>query len=209
MKDFVETFDCEGVEELRKQLDSLLTSNPGMEKELTDIIRDVLKGARNDLARNAQSGLQMKSDPRQAYRAVRSSVYKRILGGNLNILPRRKAGRPGPELLPPPPRTGRGGNRRKRSQRTGKLQSYWGEDRSFVLRFLNQGTDQRAIKYQEETKKANGGFRRRWVSRPDKYGNRGMITARRWFNGATMAVLENAVAELRDRFEMLIAEKTS
>ena len=209
MNYLVDTFDYEGVAELREQLDRLLTSKPEMEKKLRDIIRDVLKGARNDLARNAQSGLKMNSDPRQAYRAVRSSVYKRILGGNVNILSRRKAGKPGPETLPPAPRTGRGGNRRKRSERTKQMMSYWGEDRSMVLRWLNQGTQQRCIKFMEKTKRADYGYKTRMVSRPSKYGNRGAISARHWFDGASMAVLENAVDELKTRIEDLIEETIS
>lgn len=205
---FPSEFKTEGFLELNKQLESLMTSDPEMEKEIRKIIAGVLREARWHLSHSAQSGLRMNDDPRKAAKAVRSSVYKRILGGNVNILTRRKSGSPGPEPLPTS-RVGRGGNRRKRSARTKQLLSYWGEDRGFILRFLNQGTQQRAIKMLESTPGRNGKVKTRWVSRPSLYGNRGQIQARPWFGDAAQSVLEMAVEQLREELEDLITKKTS
>ena len=207
MADFVETFDYEGVAELMKKFDKIMTTNPDMEKRLVDIIRTSLIEARSKLSRSARNGLNMQSDPREAYRAVRSSVYKRILGGNLNILSRRRAGKTleAPEALP---RTGRGGNRCKRSHRSQMLMSYWGADRGFILRFLNQGTQERSIKRMETTEGVWGRKKSRWVS-SSGYGNRGAIAARPWFNDASMSALEGAVNDIIWGIEELIKEQTT
>ena len=144
-------FKVVGLDAQMKQLDALLTKDPGMEKAVKGIIREALKMVRRKLSGGASAGLRMKNDPRQAYKAIKMAVYRRILGGNVSILQKRKAGAKHDMWLPSG-HVGRGGNRRKRSQRTIDLQSYYGEDRGFILRFLNQGTQERAIKMQETTK---------------------------------------------------------
>jgi hypothetical protein len=77
---------------------------------------------------------------------VKFAVYKTLFGGNLSILAKRKAGAKyelvRKRKLDENPHQ-RGGNRRPRSQRTKQLETYFGADRGFVLRFLNAGTDTR------------------------------------------------------------------
>lgn len=153
--------EFDGIVKANEQLESLLTTDHDMEKAVQDIVRSVLKQLRNDLSNAARSNIL--SDPRDAYKAVRYTVYKRILGGNVNILSPRRA-RSGTEYrkagtLQPHQR---GGNRCPRTQRTEDLDSYYGKDRGFVLRFLNTGTGPRT----------------------SRYGNRGSIEARNWFNSS-------------------------
>ncbi len=116
------TITIEGLSELDAKLQKLKTDNPGFERRLRAVIRKVLGHARSNLRKDAASGLQMQSDPRHAYKAVRFAVYKRLFGGQVNILNTRKAGG---DTGYQPPRTltpgQRGGNRVKRAERTRKL----------------------------------------------------------------------------------------
>lgn len=187
-----------GFAESQRQLDRLLASDPDMEKKVRKIVRTVLMDARSRLSAQAVAGLQMQSDPREAYRAVRSSVYKQLIGGQLNILNRRKAGERGP--LPPVVHrletelnskgNHRGGNRVKRSRRTEDLLTYKGADRGFILRFLNSGTAERNAD-------ARGGRMK---------GNRGRISAREWFGKAAGVSLEQAAKDLADYIEGLVQQ---
>lgn len=164
------------------RLEGLLISSPDMEKRVRSIIQKELAKARSALTKAAKSAVP--NDPRQAYKAVRRGIYKRVLGGNLNILAQKKAGEPHAYVkqrkLDRNPHQ-RGGNRMPRSERTKKLDSYWGKDRGFILRFLNDGTDDRT---------SHG-------------GNRGHIAARRWFPGASHKELESAA----ERIAQLIDEE--
>ena len=149
MADISGAFEVDGIVRQKQELESLLMSNPQMEKKVQELIRKVLLVARKEIS-TAASG-KIKSDPRQAYKAVKSAVYRRILGGNISILNKRKAGKRGP--VPPVVHqletrvnskgNHRGGNRMPRSRRTEDLLTYQGADRGFILRFLNAGTDDR------------------------------------------------------------------
>ena len=122
-----------GLDELSKKLDRLQAHDSQMEQRITKIIREAIKAARSMVTADAKGAVG--NDPRHAYKAVRSMVYKRILGGNISILQKRKAGsgKSGYE----PPRTlrpgQRGGNRVPRSTRTQQLMDYEG-------RFIMQKT---------------------------------------------------------------------
>lgn len=193
------TIVIEGMEERIKQLQELQTTNPAMEQRIRKVIREVIKQVRGKLASEAQSGLQMKSDPRNAYKAVRSAVYRRIFGGQVNILQSRKAG--GGRFYAPP-RTSqagqRGGNRMTRSERTVALMSYQGKDRGFILRFLNAGTSERGMKdfhYDEAREHVRRGSRGGNVSKYGKTintGTRGSIAARNWFGNRSHHEMEAA-----------------
>jgi hypothetical protein len=111
-------------------------------------LRSVIKRARKNIANDIHSSLQ--NDPRKAYKSVKHSLYKKIIGGNVSILAARKAG-PKYKLIVPRkldqnPHQ-RGGNRRPRSRRTEQLDTYFGKDRGFVLRFLNSGTGERETRF--------------------------------------------------------------
>ena len=197
-----EIIEIEGMTELKRKLDRLLTSDPQMEEMLQRIVKVVINEARKELADDAKRGLQMKDDPRQASKAVRSLIYRKILGGNLNILRKKKAGAPH-EIPSPSPKTGRGGNRRKRGEKSTALQSYWGADRGFVLRFLNDGTRKRSIRNFaiNEKRKVD-----KWNKNPNT-GNRGSITARNWFGSASYQALMKAAENLTTMVEHLLADK--
>ena len=110
--------ETDGLVEQRKELDKLLMTNPDMVKKVQGLVRKVLMIARANIGRAASD--VMKSDPRQAYKAVKTAVYRQILGGNVSILNKRKAATKFSAYEPP--RTlqqgQRGGNRVKRSERT-------------------------------------------------------------------------------------------
>lgn len=171
------TVEIEGI----PQLERLLISDPKMETRIRALIRKVIKNARNQLAASARSGLGMKSDPRGAAQSIRRSVYKAVLGGQVNILSSRRAGR---RTSYEPQRTlqpgQRGGNRVPRGRRTQDMMSYGPHDRSMVLRWLSNGTDDR------EAGTRGGRL----------HGNRGRIAARGWFGRASEQSLQKASEEL-------------
>ena len=168
------------------RLDMLLTHNREMDKKLNDLTKKVIRKARGELVKNARVGFDMDSDPRSAYRAIKSTVYRRIKGGNVSILAKRRASS---KRFPLPPTT------RTRSKRTEQLLSYYGADRGFILRFLNNGTQPRAVKG------ING---RRGFKSPDATGDRGQIKGRNWFGHASQAEMERAAAELEKMIDELI-----
>ena len=190
MADISGQFQVEGLVKQRKELEQMLSSNPDMEKRLQKVIRKVLMQARKQVSQSAQGA--MKSDPRQAYKAVKTSVYRRILGGSVSLLNKRRAGAPGSYE---PPRTlqpkQRGGNRVKRGQRTQQVMSYQGADRAFILRFLNQGTSQRIA-----------GTRGGHLS-----GNRGSIAARNFFSTSSHRAMQQAAADLDKLIDDMIKKE--
>ena len=193
------TIEITGLDERIKKFGEASTKNPMMRKRINEVIRVALREARKKLQNEAKNGLDMQSDPRKAYKAVRMAVYRRIFGGQVNILQSRKAGA-GHFYAPPRKGTsdprGRGGNRRQRSQRTIDLMSYEGVDRGFILRFLNQGTTTRNITHLTEVKRADGTSKFRFTSNGGKYGNRGSIEARNWFGNASLRELERQASNL-------------
>lgn len=184
--------------EQQKVLEAALSTNPKAQKALQKLIRRALMEARASLSAYIKTKLD-NDDPRGAARAVRTSVYKKVLGGNINILNSKKAhGTNNYE----PPRTlrpgQRGGNRRPRSSRTNKVMHYAGEDRQFILRFVDSGTKQRAIERLTEVKRASGGSKFVWRQDASKYGNRGSIAARNFFKIGADQRMRRATEYLAD-----------
>jgi hypothetical protein len=184
--------------EQKQVLEQALSTNPKTQKALQKLIRKALMQARSELSDYIKTKLA-NDDPRGAARAVRTSVYKKILGGNINILnSRRSHGTNSYE----PPRTlrpgQRGGNRRPRSKRTNTVMHYAGEDRQFILRFVDSGTKQRAIERLTEVKRASGSSKFKWVQDASKYGNRGSIAARNFFKTGAEPRLIRATEYLAD-----------
>ena len=193
-----------GLSEFEAKLAQLKTDNPGFEKRLRGVIRKILGHARANLRKDAASGLEMDSDPRHAYKAIRFAVYKRIFGGQVNILNSRLAGS---ATGYKPPRTltpgQRGGNRRRRTSRD--LDKYEGVDRGFILRWLNNGmtkTNPRVIKFTENgSRKVD-----KWNKHPNT-GNRGAISARNWFRGASLQELQNVAGEMEALIDKIIKDE--
>lgn len=163
------------IERQRRALEAALSTNPGTEKRLRKLIRDVLLKAREKMTDDARAA--MKEDPRGAAHSIRTSVYKAVLGGNVNIFNSRKAGRRStytPERkLDKNPRQ-RGGNRRRISFSTMRINSYGPHDRGFILRFINDGVN----------------------TRMTRYGNRGSISARHFFGPSAQRWVQQAADNL-------------
>ena len=180
-----------GLDELSKKLDRLQASNPEMEKKIKNVIRKAMAKAKKVATDRAHDALPR--DPRDAYKAVKSRVYKMVLGGNVSILSRRKSS--GEKSSYEPPRTlrpgQRGGNRVKRGSRTKQMMEYQGADRGFVLRFLNSGTSKR-------TAGTRGGI---------LSGNRESISARNWFISAGQHGMNEAAQYIIQEIDRLIAEE--
>ena len=172
-------FDDSIILEQQRVLEAALSTNPKTQKALQKLIRKALMDVRPELVAAARGA--MGSDPRGAANGIRLSVYKKILGGNANILNSRKAGKPTtyepPRKLKPHQR---GGNRVPRGERTNKVMHYGPHDRQFILRFLNSGTSDRMA-----------GIRGGRLS-----GNRGSIAARNFFGRAGSSALTKAAENL-------------
>ena len=167
---------------VKESFDAALSSSPEMEKKLRKIVRDEIAAARAGMVNRARNALG--NDPRGAAQSVRSSVYKSLLGGQVNILEGRGGGSSSSYSPARTLREGqRGGNRRPRSARTEQVDGYGPGQRGFILRFVNSGTSERQT----------------------RYGNRGSIAARNWFRTAGDAEL-NAAAE---RIARVIEEELS
>ena len=133
-------FVVEGLQEQMKQLDALLASNPEMEKKMRRVISKVMIKAQKWTQKEIANDPALNNDPRHAAKAVRKAVYRRILGGNINILNKKKRGNPSTYTPTRTLKSGqRGGNRRLRSERTMRMDSYSAEDRTFILLFLENG----------------------------------------------------------------------
>lgn len=174
--------------EQQKVLEQALSSNPKTQKALQKLIRKALIQARAEVSESIKF---KNGDPRESAKAVRTSVYKNILGGNLNIYNSRKAH--GATSYTPPRKgiSGRGGNRRIRTERTRKIMSYAPLDRGFILRWLNAGVNDRSIEFTERLgRKAD-----KWNKHPNT-GNRGSIAARNFFGSSGNRALNRAVENL-------------
>ena len=207
--------EIEGLKDQQEKFKRLMTDSPGMDKRLRDAIRKILRSAQKVLQSQAASGLGMKSDPRRAARAVRAAVYRRIFGGNLNILQKRSAGSSGGYE---PPRKGlpnRGGNRMTRSERTSQLMGYMGSDRGFILRFFNAGASDRKIKnFRTDAHRGdvNRGSQGGDISKYGNLsnvntGNRGSIPASNWFGGKALDQMNAAAAQLEEIIDKIINDE--
>lgn len=174
-----------GIEQYKEALKKMQTDNPSTKKALQAIIRRAISEARKNIIKDARNILE--NDPRHAYKAVRNSVYKQILGGQINILSSRKRGRATNYRKPVKerPTNARGGNRRSRSQRTMQLDSYEGADRGFILRFLNAGT----------------------IERETRYGKRGSLSQRNWFGRSSTFQLDAAASRVVEEIEKMLQQE--
>ena len=205
--------EIDGFVEQRQELEALMMKNPAMEKRVQKIIRKVLMEVHRLLGQDAQSA--MKSDPRKAYKAVKTAVYRQILGGSVSILNKRKRGTQFSAYEPPRTlRPGqRGGNRRPRSPRTWDLIHYAGPDRGFVLRFINSGVGDRGIKFQynearEHVHRGSQGGNLKKYGKTINTGRRGNIAARNWFGNRSHQEMRKASENLTRLIDELIKEQT-
>lgn len=173
------------VDQQSRAFGRLMATDKETRKRIQKIIREELKDAAKRLREDAT--YELKEDPRKAFRAVKSSVYRRILGGNVSILNPKRAGARYQLIrerkLDMNPYQ-RGGNRRPRSARTEQVDSYFGKDRAFILRFVSSGT----------------------AARKTRYGNRGSIVARNWFQNMAPHEMDLAAGNLAAVIEEELAE---
>jgi hypothetical protein len=176
-------------------LERLLTTDPQMEKHIRAAIATVLKAAQKDVTSAAAAAIP--NDPRGAHKAVRRSLYKQILGGNINILQRKSRGH---GVVPP--------SRRGRMKHTEQILGYTGADRGFILRFVNEGTDDRVtenmnahtIRRTEKVKYHN--------YKSGRIGGRGRITGRNFFGPAARAAIRTAIPLLAKEFDKIVTQQT-
>ena len=181
-----------------KNLKAALSTDPKLRKVIQGHIREALFEARRQVMQDFPG-----NDPRGAVRSVKTSVYEAILGGRISITGKPQ-GKGTSSYTPPRTLTPgqRGGNRRKRSQRTKQIQSYGPLDRGFILRFVNSGTKTRVIGFRN-TVKANRAKYERRVSRissgeTSHTGNRGSIAPRNWFIRSAESALGTAAQNIMD-----------
>ena len=174
----------------RKGLESLLTDKPEAAKRLREVIRKLLWEARNEVAADVKGKF---GGDREPWRAVRNIVYEKLLGGNLNIED-MKRGTAGWKVIQKVRKgtsdpLGRGGNRRRRSLATAKREGYEGKARGFILRFQNQGTTDRSIKFRSDSRRHVD----KWNANPNT-GNRGSLSGSHFFESSANKAL-NAMAQ--------------
>lgn len=192
-----------------KNIERMMTDDPELRKRLQEVIRKDVLAARNAVVRNMQ-GIFKNGDPNGASHAVRHVIYEKVLGANLNIYnmvkgtakwsyrqkERAEAGIGS--------RTGRGGNRRTRSDLTSRYQGYEGKARGFILRWVNEGmtkTNPRTIKFTTNDKRKEN----KWNSHPNT-GNRGAISARNFFGSMASSALNVVSQHLAQIIEEEIAK---
>lgn len=143
----------------------------------TSDIRKVFANVAKPVKKTVQQGARasMKHDPRKAWKGIRVITLKGGKGVVVGLLDPRKAGKTGSYSKP---RGGKSGiiRNRDRIKRTIAIEGYQGADRSFILRMLNQGTDQRTANVYPND-----------LSRRST-ANRGKLTAKRFFDRAEPAM---------------------
>ena len=133
--------DNQTLENQKLALQACMTVDSELGKRFRELIFQELKRVRNDIA----GGLKFANgDPRGTRGAVKRYIASKYLGGVVSILDGKRTGSRNSYEAPRKLRPGqRGGNRMLRSQRTDDILHYGPDERSFVLRFINSGTNPR------------------------------------------------------------------
>lgn len=173
--------ELKGADVIGERLEKMRMKDKMVKKQINFLVKKVMQAALKKT--RTETRQKMKSDPRKAYQAVKMMVYKKIIGGNLNIFAPRKAGTSKYADFHTKSRMTagqRGGNRRKRSENTIRMDTYMGKDRGFILRWMQRGTADRRIQ----------------TSKQGATGNRGRLKANLDFPGITERHLQTALDEL-------------
>ena len=129
--------------------------------------------------------------------AISRRTYKDRYGGNINIAGHR--GRiSNRRRVVEPPSGGNSGIRRNRTvkDRTRQLREYYGPDRDFILRILEEGRDQ-------FMSRSDGPIGRGSMA---TWGRRGAVAPRNWFNATLKSDLEQAAQQLGKTLENQVSE---
>jgi len=119
------------MEELH-QLDRTINVNGTMRR----VVRTEMKRVQDAVQQSFRAAVP--NDPRQAWKAVKFMVYKKKLGGNVSLFKSKKSSRFSASVVRS---GGQSGVRRRRfiSQRTEQMEGYWGQDRNFILNWMETG----------------------------------------------------------------------
>lgn len=215
--DINHSFEVTGLAELSKKLDALLLKDPRTEKKIQHIIGRALRKAEKKMESYVDTSV-LKNDPRHAAKAIRYTVYRRILGGNLNILHGKQRGAATGYTPERPPSSGRGGNRKTRSERTIRMEGYEGADRSFILRFQNAGarvgggnrslgrTNFKVDEHRAKVKRGSQGGDVNKYGKTVNTGSRGRIAARNWFGNISDHYMQEVAATIEAEVDKAISE---
>lgn len=202
------SFEADNVVILQEQkaLEAALSTNPKTQKALQKLVREVVLEAR----RNVVNSIKFDNgDPRGTRQAVRSTVYRKILGGNINILNSKKTHGKNSYITPKTSRgKKRGGNRMARSPRTQQILDYSGLDRAFIMRFVDSGTKQRFVGFRNAMSSNHNRYlqtKARWDAGGNRTGNRGAIAARGFFTRYGERAMELAADRLAELIEKELA----
>ena len=113
------------------QFEELLSTHPRMREDLEQAVREIMWEARETATERVKK--YMFDSAHETHKAIRNIVYRKVIGGELNILNVRRALRQG-RVAP---------SRRGRTKDTERILSYRGVDRGFIFRFANDGTNRR------------------------------------------------------------------
>lgn len=174
--------------QVNEALARLMITHPDTRKRIKKMLQAEARKVRNNISKDVHNN--MPNDPRRAYAAVKRSLYKRVLGFNVSILNPRRGSVKAMSIWRPPRKLDenpnqRGGNRRKRSDRTNQVDGYMNSFRAFVLRFNNSGT----------------------ADRETRFGNRGSLRMRRVFETSASFQMEGAMNEISQMIEEIMSEE--
>ena len=118
-------------------LQAAMTTDPKMRKAIQEHIREALWKARKEMINSINFA---NGDPRESLRAIRNSVYEKVLGGQINIKKSKSEHGGGNSYTPPRKLTPgqRGGNRRPRSERTEQINRRSPLVRGWILNIQNK-----------------------------------------------------------------------
>lgn len=176
-------------------------------KRLRELIFQELKSARDKIAESIKFD---NGDPRGTANAVKRYVAQKYLGGVVSIMDGRRSGsrssyEPQRTLRPGQ----RGGNRMIRSQRTDDIMHYGPQDRGFILRIVNSGTNPRYANGRNGKWDSNGNNRTFFKLQEEGTHYRGSIAPRNFFHTfgdpAMQQALENLSKMVDEEFNKLFS----
>lgn len=176
--------------EFVEMCDRLLYDNIVKTSDIRKAFAKVAKPVKKDVQQAFRASVR--KDPRKASKGVRIITLKKGKGVVVGLLDPRKAGNA--MAIGSNSTGGKSGIRRKRkrSARTNQVDGYVGADRSFILRMLNQGTENRIAGTRD------GNIRT---------ANRGQLTAKRFFDRAE-AGMKKASQSLAQELGKIIEQKS-
>ena len=196
----------------------LLSTDPVMKKKLEEAVSDVMFLARKHASEEIKQ--YMFDDAREAYRAVHNSVYKRVVGGSLNIFTRRRVLRKGNWIPRPNNRYGNntGPEPRGRLKRTLDFYGYNGIDRGMILRWNSEGTANRYVTHMDGSdidmarrariRARRGGWHNKSKGERFRYGQIGARGGASMTNGRARAMFTKAampeVNTIEAQFQVLV-----